>query len=79
MPLEVCNIFQRSASHSKPNRKCVPQVVPPKVFDPCFHDRVVESMPPVLKRLSGFFRLEHTPLPIAPPARNPKGGYGSIV
>jgi hypothetical protein len=57
----------------------VPQVVLPKVFDPRFHHRVVESMPHVLKRLSGFFRLEHTPLLIAPPAHNPKGGYGSIV
>jgi hypothetical protein len=79
MPLEVCNIFQRSASHSQPTRKRVPQVVPPKDFDLRFNHRVVESMPPVLTQLCGFFRLEHTPLPIAPRAHNPKGGYGSIV
>jgi hypothetical protein len=63
----------------KPTRNRLPQVVPQNVLDSGFHHRAVESMPPVLKRLSAFFPLEHTLLPIAPRAHNPKGGYGSIV
>jgi len=79
VPQQGCNIFKRSALHSQTARKRVPQVVPPKVLDPSLNHRVVEPMAPILKWRSSFFRLEHTPLPIAPCLHNPEGGYGSNV
>jgi hypothetical protein len=70
MPQQVCNIFQRSAFHPYPAHIRVPQGEPPKVLDSRFNRSVVEPMPPIRERLPGLFRLEHTPLPVAPRVHN---------
>jgi hypothetical protein len=76
---QICDVFEWSPFHPQPARKRMPQVMSSKVFDPRLNNRVVKLMPPILKRLSGFFRLKHTPFPAAPRMHNLKGGYGSIV
>src|SRR5260370_39442354 len=79
VPDQVCNIFKRSALHSQTSRERMSQVVPAKIFDLRLNHCVVEPMPPVLKRLTRLFRLEHTPSAVAPVVHNPQGGNRSII
>src|SRR6266851_1177633 len=79
VPQQVCNIFKRSALHSQTTRERMSQVVPAKVLDLRLNHCVVEPMPPVFKRLTCLFGLEHTPSPLAPVVHNPQGGNRSII
>src|SRR5713101_4381749 len=79
VPQQICNVFKRSALHSQTACECMPQVVPAKILDLRLNHCVLEPMPPVFKRLTRLFRLEHTPSPVAPVVHNPQGGNGSII
>jgi hypothetical protein len=64
VPQQVCDILEWSALHSQSACKRVRQVVPKKILNPRLNNRVIEPVPPVLKRMASFPRLEDASLAV---------------
>src|SRR6267142_605182 len=64
VPQQIRNIFERRSFHSQPARKRMPQVVPMKVLQLRFQNRVVEPVTPVFERLVRSCRYKDAPFSV---------------
>ena len=54
VPQKIGNVFKRGALHSQPAGKRVAQVMPMKVLEVRFHNRVIKPVPRIFERFTSL-------------------------
>jgi hypothetical protein len=63
-PKKICNVFERRPFHPQPAGKGVPQVLPMKVLELSFSDRIFKSMPRIFERFARLARPKNSSVSI---------------